>query len=118
MKSVSRKKKNWEEAERLMQKIPYMWEDFAIAIASHNTDFLPEQRITDEFLNRVIKQGEKMKATNNNEQTMKHLKSKHNGKAKLKELRELMGEELFSEMLSKGLTWGYYAILYRKIYEE
>lgn len=102
-----------DETWRLENKIPYMWEEFAMCIAQYN--FLnPENPITDDFLMRVVKQGEKMDIWGDDTYYCYNLRT-HNSDTNYRSLVALMGEELVKEMESFGVSWRYYASLYDEI---
>lgn len=117
MTKKQRKAAMWTEVGRLNEKIPYMWSDFAMQIAYHNIDN-PKNKITDAFLIKVVKQGEKMSLSCNEDvEAMTHLNT-NNSKTNYHSLKRLMGNQLFSEVLEAGISWGYFASLYQSIYEK
>lgn len=88
--------------------IPYMWTDFAQQIALSNMDF-PEKRISDEFLLKVVEQGEKMDIWGKDAYASANLQTR-NSSTNWKNLKELMGEELFNEMNKYPISLGIFCI--------
>lgn len=113
MTKKQRKAAMWSEVGRLEQKIPYMWSDFAMQIALHNIDN-PTEKISDAFLLKVIEQGEKMDIWGKDAYESENLQT-NNAKTNYNNLRTLMGEKLFKEVLDCGVSWGYFASLYDSI---
>lgn len=111
MTKKQRKEAMWTEVGRLDEKIPYMWSDFAMQIAYHNIDN-PKNKITDAFLMKVIEQGEKMDIRDD---AVTHLET-NNSTTNYNSLKALMGNQLFNEVLSCGVSWGYFAKMYNSIY--
>lgn len=115
MTKKQRKEAMWTEVDRLEKKIPYMWTEFSQRIALYNLDN-PENKITDDFLIKVVKQGEKMDLKKD-VNFVTNLNT-NNSETNYKSLKNLMGKELFSEVIGCGISWGYFAKLYQSIYEK
>ncbi len=116
MTKKQKKAAMWREVGRLEKTIPYMWGDFAIQIANYNLDH-PTQKITNKFLMKIIKKGEEMDVWGKDAYTAGNLQT-HNSTTNYNNLRTLMGEELFNEMLNCGISWGYFASLYDWIFHK
>ena len=116
MSKKQRKNAVFNEEWRLVKDIPYMWNDFARVIAQHNFAN-PEHPITDDFLKKVIAQGEKMDIFGADAKYCCDLQTR-NSDTNYSNLVALMGNALEDEMNTYGVSWGYFASLYDSIYRK
>ena len=112
MTKKQRKEAMWLEVERLATKFPELDTYFAQQIALANMDY--QNKITDDFLGRVIEQAQKIDVWGKDAWVATNL-STRNSTTNCNNLKKLMGEALFNEMLEKPINWGYYASLYDSI---
>jgi len=115
MTKAERKRKMWAEVGRITTKFPEIWSDWAMKMALYNI-YTPDAPISDELLEKIIKRGKEIDF-DKDARIVGNLQT-HNSDTNYNNLKLLMGEELFKEMVKSPIEWGYVASMYDGFYRR